>query len=196
MKSHFTQVATIRAAVVAGNIDGAIEPARLIVEMQGVDTLPKVWRSSVRELQAASARIRQTPDLPGAAGAVADIGMTCGGCHVELNGPKVKVKEPPVDGSSVAARMKRHLWATERLWEGLYGPSDEAWAAGAKVLATERLPDEVLEPGGVHAKSLAGRFFKLANTAVATKDGEKRARAYASLLATCAPCHQLLQKKH
>jgi hypothetical protein len=189
MRSHFKQVATIRTAVVAGKINDAIEPARTIVEMQGVDTLPAVWRSSVKELQAASARIRQSPDLPEAAAATADIGMTCGGCHVELTGPTIEVSAPPSESATVAERMKRHLWATERLWEGLYGPSDEAWTAGAQMLASDPLSKDVLAAGDVLAKSLAQRVVKLGTKAGSAKGGEERAKVYAEVLATCAPCH-------
>jgi cytochrome c553 len=189
MRSHFKQVSSIRAAVIAGKIDDAIEPARVIVEMQGVDTLPKVWRSSVKELQAASARIRQSPDLPEAAAATADIGMTCGGCHVELTGPTVDVAAPPSASATVAERMRRHLWGTERLWEGLYGPSDDAWAAGAQALASEPFSKDELGAGDVLAKSLAERIVTLGKKATTTKQGEERAKIYAEVLATCAPCH-------
>ena len=189
MRSHFTQVALIRSAVVAGSIDDAIEPARLIVEMQGVHELPKVWRSAVRELQAASARIRTSPDLPEAAAATADIGMTCGGCHVELTGPTIDVGKPPPKDKTVADRMRRHLWATERLWEGLYGPSDSAWTAGANVLASDAFANDVLPKGDVLTKSIAARLVKLGKKAQTTRDGEERATIYAETLATCAPCH-------
>lgn len=195
MKSHFVQVAKIRSAVIAGEIDRAIEPARTIVEMQGVDTLPDVWRSSVRELQAASARISQSPDLAEAAAATADIGMTCGGCHTQNGGPVAIASTPAPDGDTVAGRMKRHLWATEKLWEGLYVPSDQAWEDGAQALATEPLANDVLAPGGVHARHFATELATLAKKAQATKDGEERARIYAGLLATCSPCHAAVRKQ-
>lgn len=195
MKSHFEQVAHIRAEVIAGNVDGAIEPARVIVEMQGVDTLPVEWRSSVRELQAAAARMRESPDLAEAAAATADIGMTCGGCHVVNGGPSIEVAKAPGANTTVAERMTRHLWASERLWEGLYGPSDAAWIAGAKAMAEGTLDKAALQPGGVQAKSLGDVLVSLGKRAQTTTDGERRAQIYASVLATCAPCHQAVRGK-
>jgi cytochrome c553 len=189
MRSHFEHVGMIRSAVIKGEITQAIEPAREIVEMQGVHTLPETWRSSVRELQEASTRIRESADLQEAAAATADIGMTCGGCHTENGGPTIEVGTAPSATATVAERMKRHQWATEKLWEGLYGPSDEAWLAGAHVLSDAPWPKDVVAAGGVHSQSLADRFVALGKKAHAAV-GEKRAEVYAALLATCAPCHE------
>ena len=89
-------------------------------------------------------------------------------------------------------RMKRHMWATERLWEGIYGPSDEAWKAGAAALELDPFPKKELSKGGVHALSSAARFSKHAKHVGDRKTGEQRAKLYASLLATCSPCHDAM----
>ena len=193
MRSHFENVKLIRAAIIAGDVNKAVAPARGIAEMQGVDTLPPVWKTSVRELQAAATRIRQSPDLPEAAAATADIGTTCGGCHTEAGGPSAPVGEPPVAIATVSDRMKRHRWATERLWDGLVVPSDDAWNAGAAILTEAPWSRDVVAAGGVHGKALADRFTKLGNRAQTAK-GEERAEVYASLLATCSPCHAHVRK--
>ena len=194
MQSHFKQVARIRAAVISGNISAAAAPASRLTNMAGVDTLPAGWRLSMRQLQAASTRIHESADLPEAAAATADIAMACGGCHLNSGGPNIVVGTPPAGKATVAQRMIRHRWATERLWEGLYGPSEEAWAEGAKVLAEPTWSKDVVASGGVHARSLAAEFISLSERAHAVK-GQQRASLYASLLATCAPCHAQIKRR-
>jgi cytochrome c556 len=189
MKIHFQESVLIRRAIMDGDIDGAIAPAREIAGWEAVDDLPDPWRTRIGEMQHAAGRIRNSPDLPEAAAAVADIGKSCAGCHLEMGGPSFDVPTMPASDSLVE-RMKRHVWSSERLWEGLVGPSDAAWKAGAEALALAPLPTKALAPGGVHAKSLSGRFAMLAKQAAAADDLEARATTYGSLLATCAPCHQ------
>ena len=82
--------------------------------------------------------------------------------------------------------MVRHLWAADRMWEGLVGPSDDAWLAGSSALAGSlslpsgnvRGPEELLRQVG----ALAGE----AETATGQ---EARAEIYGRLLGTCSQCH-------
>ena len=47
-------------------------------------------------------------------------------------GPRFVVGTKSPTGNSQESQMIRHLWAADRMWEGLVGPSDEAWTAGAE----------------------------------------------------------------
>jgi len=189
MKVHFNQTAAIRDAVIAGNLHKAVQPAAALAEMEGVETLPKRWQYSVEQLQLASRRIREGSDIQEVAAATADIGRACASCHASVSGPKIVVGSPPGGADSMGDRMKRHMWATERLWEGIYGPSDNAWEEGAAALELDPFPKDKLSKGGVHALSSAARFAKFSANAAERKTGEQRAELYASLLATCSPCH-------
>ena len=90
--------------------------------------------------------------------------------------------------------MKRHAWASERLWEALAVPSDDAWNAGAKALSSDPFPQEVLKDGGVEARSAASDFAKLVAKAPAKKTTKDRAALYAELLVTCGTCHHATRK--
>jgi hypothetical protein len=92
--------------------------------------------------------------------------------------------------------MARHAWATERLWEGLYVPSEKAWNGGAAVLAheTEPFPPDLLKKGGVHVRTAAQDFARLAQSTPAQKSPSDRAALYAQLLETCGVCHQMIGK--
>jgi hypothetical protein len=191
MKAHFNQTATIREALISGKIHKAVRPAAALTRIQ-VKELPKLWQRSVQQLQVASKRIREGSDLQEIAAATADIGRACATCHAAGGGPKIKVGVAPSDGGTMAERMKRHMWATERLWEGIYGPSDAAWKAGVAALEVNPFPNEALNKGGVHARSSAARFSKHAKGAGGQKTADQRTRLYSKLLATCAPCHEAM----
>ena len=190
MRAHFKETAVVRDAVIRGALSEAVAPASALAKMEGIGPIQPSWKPSIDALQAASRRISQSPDIPGASAAIADIGVACGTCHAGAGGPKVKIEAPPTPDKTLASRMQRHVWATERLWEALYVPSDPSWKAGVDALAADPFPKEVLDKGGVHARSAAGRFKTLAATAGAAKKIEDRAKAYASLLETCSACHQ------
>src|ERR1051325_5799740 len=112
-------------------------------------------------MQQDARRINDSTSAARAAGATADLGISCGECHQRHGGPKPSSEPAPPPGTSLESRMQRHAWATERLWEGLYVPSSDAWKAGAKALSDEPFPSEVLSRGGVHARSAAGDFANL-----------------------------------
>ena len=80
------------------------------------------------------------------------------------------------------------------LWDGLIGPSDETWMAGAEALANEppfppeiasRVQDsELLDAARAELQTL-GRH------AVASTDPMARAQTLAQVWGVCAGCHQI-----
>lgn len=194
MRSHFKETELIRRAVINGELAGTSQAAETLTVVEGLGSLPKAWLPPIQALQAASVRIKNSSDIPATAAATADIGVACGACHSAGGGPNIAVGAPPGAGDSLESRMERHVWATERPWEGLYGPSDKAWTAGAAALVGEPFAKEDLTGGGVHARSAASRFTKLAAGAGAERKPEGRARVYASLLETCSACHQAMRR--
>jgi cytochrome c553 len=195
MQAHFNDALLIRKAVIAGAREEAANPAFILTQLQDVDELPESWQPFVLQMQGAAARINDSTTESMAAAATADLGLSCGMCHQRNGGPELAVDAPPAAGGSIDDRMKRHVWATERLWEGLFVPSDAAWLAGAQALGPDPFPDEVLQRGGVHARSAANDFGKLAAKAPQKKSATDRANLYAELLVTCGSCHRSLQKE-
>ncbi|GMV12584.1 MAG: hypothetical protein HS104_41665 [Polyangiaceae bacterium] len=195
MRAHFKETAVIRKAVIDGALAATVKPAAALESMKGLGTVQGSWKPSLDALGKAAKRFGQSPDLPSATAAIADIGVACGSCHKAAGGPKLQVEAPPVAGKTLEDRMKRHAWASERLWEGLYVPSDAAWKAGADALVGEEFPKEVLAKGGVHARSAAVRFGALVPTAAAKKSAGDRAKLYAELLETCSACHMAARGK-
>lgn len=192
MRDHFKQTATIRDAVIWNNPGKAVSPAEGLANLDGVSSLPKHWQVSVTNLTDAARRIRQSSDLTEVAAATADIGRACGLCHTAAKGPSVHFDPAPSAEGSVTARMHRHKWATERLWEGLYVPSQSSWTAGAEALALDPFTGDTLKKGGVHARSAASRFAAVTKKLAAAKTNEDRGATYAELLSTCGPCHEAM----
>ncbi len=91
------------------------------------------------------------------------------------------------------APMRRHEWASERLWEGLVVPSDEAWSIGIKTLAKSEFPEEVLALGGAEARGSARELARLLAKAQPTMPLDERSALYAELLLTCGTCHRAIR---
>jgi cytochrome c553 len=115
------------------------------------------------------------------------LAAACGDCHRDTYGSTMFDQPPPVppDRPAIDARMVRHRWAADRLWEAVVGDSDVAWREGLDVLAATPLDF------GADRASFARDLQRLANTARRTKApaAGTRAAAYAELLVTCAGCH-------
>ncbi|HEX2874331.1 MAG TPA: hypothetical protein VHP33_23915 [Polyangiaceae bacterium] len=193
MHAHFIDALLIRKAVIAGTPERAADPAAALTKTEKLDEVPASWRAAVQRMQEIAGRINNSTSAAQAAGATADLGMACGGCHQTQGGPKAS-NEPLPDAAGLTGRMQRHAWATERLWEGLTVPSSEAWSAGASALSASPFPPEILKQGGVHGRSAANDFAKLVAKAPTRKTAEERASLYAELLVTCGGCHRAINE--
>ncbi len=195
MANHFDEALAIRDALIEGDLEAARHRARSLVERRPTD-LPGQAARYVAEFRAAAQAVVEAPDRGTAARAVGRLGASCGACHrgsnvqVELEPPA----PPPTDPGAIG-HMLRHLWAADRLWEGLVVPSDEAWAQGAAALADAALRPEALSPDVPlypRIEALALRVHSLAGEGKTAVDTGLRIDIYAGLLATCARCHGLL----
>ena len=93
-------------------------------------------------------------------------------------------------------RMQRHLWAMDRLWEGLVGPSEMAWQEGSKILAANPFPADALPiPKDLQpvAKKQLAAIAALAKQAGAATELADRSKVYGELLSTCSGCHSKLR---
>ena len=82
------------------------------------------------------------------------------------------------------------------MWEGLIGPSDERWIAGASALTT--VPLNVVAQAVTPASMLDVDDVTLvrrdAERALTTPAGD-RAALFGTLLASCAHCHALVRDR-
>jgi cytochrome c553 len=135
-------------------------------------------------------------EIPELAGSVGQLGAACGACHTAMKaGPRLSVPSAPptpAAGATPEEHMNRHAWASDRLWEGLIGPSEGSWIVGAAVLTGPAL--DFGPPGSASQQvlDLQAKVTQLATSARETRGLQDRATIYGQLLSTCAECHDIL----
>jgi cytochrome c556 len=198
MADHFTRGASMRDAVIAGDLVALRKDAQWMAEHELSATLAQSWQPHVDRVQACAKKALDARSISVAALAVAETAGSCGSCHAALGGPKLEIGKPPAEASGAKAHMARHQWAAERMWDALSTPSEEAWIA-----ATEAMADAPLVPKAVSGErsvddkveKLASEVHAIAERARMDRDMRKWEKAYANLLATCAQCHQAVGVK-
>jgi hypothetical protein len=188
MYAHYTQVGEIQDAVMRGDLDATRGPARWLATHQG-DEYGAGGEEALEKMRTEARIIGGQRDILEIGRAVARMGAACGSCHSTTGGgPDITVGEPPPSSTNPGPHMARHAWGAERLWEGLFGPSDAAWAAGAGALSSMPLDFGAND----QANRLARRVHELSRTARTVRAPADRARLYGDFLETCSLCHGAL----
>jgi cytochrome c553 len=198
MRGHFARAGELYAAVAAGDLAAVRVQAEAMRDEETGAGMSARARTYIEQLNAFAGLAARAPDVGTAASAVARVGATCGSCHRAMKrGPAYQPGSgPPAGAAPVTARMIRHRWAADRLWEGLIGPSDTAWTAGASALIdaplyTDALTRDVEQYEPVTA--LTWTVHDIGARALMESDLTARAALYGQLLGTCAHCHELLK---
>ena len=189
MIDHFSRAGQIQSSLIAGDLEAARRPARWVAEHESLtDPDPEAvrWAGSLKQ---AASDVANAASLDGAADATGRMAAACAGCHSAEGGPRFRTMvEVPPEGTTTGTHMVRHLWAMDRMWEGLIGGSDAAWRAGAEALATQGASGE-FSSGGASA-ALAEALHEQARTARQLSPAAWPA-AYADMIKICAGCHTL-----
>lgn len=186
MHEHFSLLRPIELLLVHGKLDDARPLARMIAdapEEPGLEPFAK--RAAVVRERAAA--VADAPGVDEACRRAARLAAACADCHADAGVlPEFSPPPPaPADTDTVKARMARHVWATDRLWEGIVGQSDESWRAGLDVLAATPLPWPVVDAD----RQALGRALQQAAAAARSASVSDRPRAYGEMLVSCAACH-------
>jgi hypothetical protein len=123
----------------------------------------------------------------------------CSNCHL-ANEVQIEFgyDQVPAEWSDTVSHMQRHQWAADRLWEGLIGPSENAWNRGMDMLVDVPLHSEDVmdeDSGDVDTAALeriAGRVHALTRQGTIASTPTARAEVYGELLGLCAECHTRL----
>jgi len=193
MITHFDIAVEARGLALNGDVDAFRDAADDLAELDPADDLPAElilqlgpMRYEARE--GANARTIEEVTL-----ASARIARTCGDCHLANEvplGDRFTIGGPPPPGSA-ARHMAGLAWTSRLMWDGLIGPSDRTWTAGAQGLVElgvlpEGLPTN-LPPG--EARVAGVRLRQLGERAVLTRDPAERVEVLAEIWSTCARCH-------
>ncbi|MCP4448441.1 MAG: hypothetical protein GY811_24325 [Myxococcales bacterium] len=194
MHMHFDDITAIQVALVSGNVVAARELAKKFREgFQGEK--PQGWGPYIERSVASAEMLEVTDDLHMAARIAGTMAGTCGDCHrdQEINVVEHAAIAPPRNDDRFSDFMIQHRWAADRMWEGLIGPSDEAWRAGALALAGTEITREdiaerlLLTP---EIERLLVQIRKDAAAASSVHGADMRQELYGSFLAGCASCHR------
>jgi cytochrome c553 len=203
MHARLAATRRIERAIAFGDLDAAHREAHLVATLDEPDLLP-AWRPYVDQIRTSARQIELAEGLVAAATTSALLGRRCAQCH-EATSAKVVFPKAPAPASSpsqaggpkLPSHMASHQWATERLWEGLVGPSNDRWLEGARALA--QAPLAIVAEGDLPPELAVGgdvaRIRLLATRAQSAKTQDDRAAIYGDLLSTCARCHAKIRDR-
>jgi len=190
MHQKFDLLREIEKLVIHGKLTEARSFARLIAlapDEPGLAAFALQTRR-VRELAMALANAPTTDE---ACRREARLAVACADCHAAAGVIPALTDTPklPADQPTLEARMARHVWATDRLWEATVGGGDEPWLKGLDVLAQTPFPfpRSFDDRAGLarHLQQVADQARK--QKPIATP--AERGRTYGEILVTCATCH-------
>lgn len=194
MHERFSRTVDIQTGIVLGDLERAKSAAAWIATQDGSRDFPAGTEAYQDRLRSRAGLIAMDEELDSAALHTAEIAAVCGNCHLATGGgPRFVIGSEPGQGSTAARQMIRHLWAADRMWEGLVGPSAETWMAGIGVLneGEEGLEGVVRSSDAPEeARRYLADLRNLAEEGAAATTQEARASIYGRLLATCYGCHR------
>jgi len=193
MAEHFSQAIDLETAVIRGRVEEGRQHAAWLASQQPHRDLPLISGPHIVAVQSAASRAAGATTLDALALATADMALGCGGCHASYGGGlDYGVAAPPDESQSLAARMTRHVWAADRLWEALLQRSDDLWTVGNEVLGTSLVSGTEASwtsPGSEAVESVAHEVAELAEQAAQVYEWDRRSDVVGRLLTTCSRCH-------
>ncbi len=190
MERHYTAAISGHDALIRGDLEKLRTELATLSTQNLPHKAPPSWKPMHDKMRAAATSGKSAKTTEDARTAMAKVIESCGGCHEQqVRGPVYQRPTAPEGGSPLQSDMLHHQWATERLWEGVTGPWDDAWLRGAKAIAKA----DVFRPeAGAVSDELRRKEAEL--RALGAEAGKAsgltaRATAYAQILATCASCH-------
>lgn len=191
MYAHFQEALELRAGAIFGEIERIRTAGEFLSDEESMPAMPRGSERYLDVLREAGTEAAYASDDEGRL-AAAEVARTCGLCHQRYEvGPRFVVGMP-TPGESVATHMARQARVSRLLWDGLIGPSDVTWAAGALELAQgPEFPPEVAQmvPDRTLPLVARARLETLGTRAEMTTDPVERAALLADVWGVCAGCH-------
>jgi mono/diheme cytochrome c family protein len=188
MHENFDLVRAIERLLLRGKLDEARNLARSIALAPDEPGMAP-WAAQTLRVRDRAASLAKAKTLDEGFVAESNLAVECAGCHLAtgVTPAFASPPAPPPDQATIPARMARHRWAADRLWEGMVGPADDSWRAGLEILAQPPLAaTEMSEVRGRFARQLQ----RVADSArKSTGTDKERAATYAQMLTQCAACH-------
>lgn len=195
MHEHLARVTTMQEAVIRGDMEAAVEPARWIADHQPTAGLPAGQEAVLADMKKQAAVVAEATDPKHAATATAMVVSYCGTCHA---GAKITAAIPeapkPVAEPAVAAHMMEHQWAADLLYQGLVMPSEERWQKGLAAMQGTPLSEKDLPKDAKLTKDIVAlekNVHEMAEKAKTVTDLGTKVAFYGEFIGGCAGCHAL-----
>lgn len=192
MHQNFDLLRAVERLLIRGKLDDAKRFAEAIGSAAD-EPGQGPWATHTAQVRERAAALARATTVEDALRKEAHLAAACGNCHGELGvSPEFKSHPAaPSDQPTIPARMARHRWAVDRMWEGVVGNASDPWREGLEVLAAT--PVEV----GPERGTLARTLQKQAEQARRPNPGpmQDRPTTYGEILVVCASCHTLAPKK-
>jgi cytochrome c553 len=189
MERNYDLSRAIERLLVRGQLDDARALSASLASASEPPAL-EAWARQAAAVRERAIALAAAPGIDEACRRAARLSEACATCHMTAGASPVfdGFPKPPPDQPTVEARMARHRWAVDRLWEGMVGNADGPWRAGLDVLAVTPLP---FSAAAGDRAALATGLQQLAERTrqSAPSTPAERARAYGEILVTCAACH-------
>jgi len=193
MISHFDLAVEARGHVIMGEVGAFRDAVSALSDLEPADDLDATIILQLGPMRWEAREAAMARTVEEAAQGAAKIAATCGECHVANGDPladRFTIGGPPPPGTA-ARHMAGLAWASRLLWDGVIGPSDRMWVAGAEGLVElgalpEGLPAD-LPAGDVRIAGV--RLQQLGGRAALLRDTEERIDILAEIWTVCATCH-------
>jgi cytochrome c553 len=199
MHGHFEDINAIQLALISCSLLSARAMAKK-VRLGFSGAAPPGWEPFIERSVASAEMLEVTDDLGMAARLASAMAATCGDCHRSQDLVVIRhvAVAPPKEDDRLSNFMTQHRWAADRMWEGIIGPSDEAWQAGAQALQTTELTKEDIGERIVVTPEIEAMLAQIqtdAAAAITTEGSEERQKLYGRFLSGCASCHRDLKNQ-
>ena len=195
MHEHLARVTTMQEAVIRGDIEAAVEPARWIADHQPTAGLPAGQEAVLADMKKQAAVVAEAKDPKNAATATAMVISYCGTCHAAAKITAAIAAPPkPVAEGAVASHMMEHQWATDLLYQGLVMPSEERWQQGLAAMQGTPLTEKDLPKDAALSKEIVAlekKVHEMAEKAKTATDLGTKVAFYGEYIGGCAGCHAL-----
>jgi hypothetical protein len=195
MHENLARVTTMQEAVIRGDIEAAVEPARWIADHQETAGLPKGQETVLADLKKSAAVVAEAKDFKNASTATAMVISYCGSCHSAAKVvPAIAETMKPAAEGPIAAHMVEHQWATDLMYQGLAMPAEERWQKGLAAMAGTPLAEKDLPKDAKLTKEIAAlekKVHEMAGKAKTATDLGTKVAFYGEYISGCAGCHAL-----
>lgn len=197
MRGHYGRARSAHDALIRADMDQAREDMAWLATHAEGDVLPEALQPLLVAMQGEAGRFAAATTLSEAGTTFALMLTRCGACHTAAHdGPEI-AEVPIPEGEEPAARMRRHRWASDRMFDGLITANAEMFRSGNDALTSAPLTATEL-PGAAaladeQVVALTTHVRDLGAEAATAADDAARASIYGRYLATCGSCHRLVE---